>query len=133
MSELFQVPSDYLFGNSDTKWVALNQNALTENIGTHISELLHKENMTVESFASAAAISPGEAAAILAGDVTPNIDVLSRISNTLHTSMDFLIGSIPHSTIVESEEEEDIILYYRKMSKHGKRKLMGVLETLKDE
>lgn len=64
MSELFQVPSDYLFGNSDTKWVALNQNALTENIGTHISELLHKENMTVESFASAAAISPGEAAAI---------------------------------------------------------------------
>ena len=133
MSELFHVPSDYLLGNSETKWIALNQNALTPNIGTHITELLHKENMTVESFASAAALSSGEAAAILAGSVTPNIDVLARISNVLHTSMDFLIGATPYPIRVGSEEEEDIVLYYRRMSKHGRRKLMGVLETLKDE
>lgn len=133
MAELFHVPSDYLLGNSDTKWIALNQNALTSNIGMHITELLHKENMTVESFASAAALSSGEAAAILAGSVTPNIDVLARISNILHTSTDFLIGATPYPTVVGSEEEEDIVLYYRKMSKHGRRKLMGVLETLKDE
>lgn len=37
------------------------------------------------------------------------------------------------SGIVEAEKEEGIVLYYRKMTKHGKRQLMGILETLKDE
>lgn len=66
------------------------------------------------------------------GAITPNIDVLAKISKVLNTSIDFLIGAVPFQTIISSEEEQDIILYYRGMSKSGKRMLMGDLEKLKD-
>ena len=34
---------------------------------------------------------------------------------------------------IESEEEKDIIQYFRKMSKSGKRIFMGMLEEVKDK
>lgn len=55
-----------------------------------------------------------------------------RISRFLNTSIDFLIGSVPYPTIISSEDEEDIVLYYRTMSKTGRRLLMGALEDFKD-
>ena len=77
-------------------------------------------------------ITPEEAADILDGSVTPNIGTLARISRFLNTSIDFLIGSVPYPTIISSEDEEDIVLYYRTMSKTGRRLLMGALEDFKD-
>lgn len=56
----------------------------------------------------------------------------ARISRFLNTSIDFLIGSVPYPTIISSEDEEDIVLYYRTMSKTGRRLLMGALEDFKD-
>lgn len=101
-------------------------------IGTRVSDLLTQAGISTETFADAVEVTPEEAEDILNGSITPNIGTLARISRFLNTSMDFLIGTIPYPTIVSSEDEEDIILYYRTMSKSGRRLLMGALEDFKD-
>ena len=121
ISEYFHVPSDYLLGKSKSQWLALDPETTMPYIGARI-----------ESFAEAVDITPEEAADILDGSVTPNIGTLARISRFLNTSIDFLIGSVPYPTIISSEDEEDIVLYYRTMSKTGRRLLMGALEDFKD-
>ncbi|MFR3572515.1 MAG: helix-turn-helix domain-containing protein [Sellimonas intestinalis] len=102
-------------------------------IGTRISDLLAQAGIPAETFADAVEITAEEAKDILNGSVTPNIGTLARISRFLNTSIDFLIGAIPYPTIVSSEDEKDIILYYRTMSKVGRRLLMGALEDFKDK
>ena len=133
VAEFFHVPSDYLLGNTAARWEAANPDACCSRLGDRISTLLKKRDISAESFASAAGISFIETEGILAGTVMPNTDTLSQIALVLNTSMDFLIGTSLYSTIIQSEDEEDIILYYRNMSKHGKRLFMGALEDCKDK
>lgn len=132
ISEYFHVPSDYLLGKSKSKWLALDPDTTMPYIGTRVSDLLTQAGISTETFADAVEVTPEEAEDILNGSITPNIGTLARISRFLNTSMDFLIGTIPYPTIVSSEDEEDIILYYRTMSKSGRRLLMGALEDFKD-
>lgn len=102
-------------------------------IDVRISELLAQGGLSPEQLSETADIPQEELSGILAGSVTPNIDILAKIAKALNTSMDFLIGSVPYSEMISSEEEEDIIRYYRGMSKRGKRLFMGALENLKDK
>lgn len=132
ISEYFHVPSDYLLGKSKSQWLALDPDTTMPYIGTRVSDLLTQAGISTETFADAVEVTPEEAEDILIGSITPNIGTLARISRFLNTSMDFLIGTIPYPTIVSSEDEEDIILYYRTMSKSGRRLLMGALEDFKD-
>ena len=132
ISEYFHVPSDYLLGKSKSQWLALDPDTTMPYIGTSVSDLLTQAGISTETFADAVEVTPEEAEDILNGSITPNIGTLARISRLLNTSMDFLIGTIPYPTIVSSEDEEDIILYYRTMSKSGRRLLMGALEDFKD-
>ena len=132
ISEYFHVPSDYLLGKSKSQWLALDPETTMPYIGARISDLLNQASVRIESFAEAVDITPEEASDILDGSVTPNIGTLARISRFLNTSIDFLIGSVPYPTIISSEDEEDIVLYYRTMSKTGRRLLMGALEDFKD-
>lgn len=132
ISEYFRVPSDYLFGKSKSQWLALDPDTTMPYIGARVSDLLAKVGVPMEIFADAVEITVEEAEDILNGSVTPNIGTLAKISKFLNTSIDFLIGTIPYPTIVSSEDEEDIILYYRTMSKSGRRLLMGALEDFKD-
>ena len=132
ISEYFHVPSDYLLGKSKSQWLALDPETTMPYIGARISDLLDQASVRIESFAEAGDITPEEAADNLDGAVTPNIGTLARISRFLNTSIDFLIGSVPYPTIISSEDEEDIVLYYRTMSKTGRRLLMGALEDFKD-
>lgn len=132
ISEYFHVPSDYLLGKSKSQWLALDPDTTMPYIGTRVSDLLTQTGISTETFADAVDVTPEEAEDILNGSITPNIGTLARISRFLNTSMDFLIGTVPYPTIVSSEDEEDIILYYRTMSKSGRRLLMGALEDFKD-
>ena len=133
ISEYFHVPSDYLLGKSKSQWLALDPDTTMPYIGTRISDLLAQAGIPAETFADAVEITAEEAKDILNGSVTPNIGTLARISRFLNTSIDFLIGAIPYPTIVSSEDEDDIVLYYRTMSKVGRRLLMGALEDFKDK
>ena len=132
IAEFFHVPSDYLLGKSKSQWIALDPETRRPCIGSRISDLMQDANMSPEDLANRVEISVQTALEILSGAITPNIDVLAKISKVLNTSIDFLIGAVPFQTIISSEEEQDIILYYRGMSKSGKRMLMGDLEKLKD-
>lgn len=132
ISEFFHVPSDYLLGKSKSKWLALDPVTTMPYISNRIADLLTKSGKSVEEMARAAEISAEDAEDILNGSVTPNIGTLARISRFLNTSIDFLIGTIPYPTIISSEDEEDIVLYYRSMSKAGRRLLMGALEDFKN-
>lgn len=132
ISEYFHVPSDYLLGKSKSQWLALDPDTTMPYTELAFSDLLTQAGTSTETFADAVEVTPEEAEDILNGSITPNIGTLARISRFLNTSMDFLIGTIPYPTIVSSEDEEDIILYYRTMSKSGRRLLMGALEDFKD-
>lgn len=132
IAEFFHVPSDYLLGKSKSQWIALDPDTTMPYIGTRVSDLLTQAGISTETFADAVEVTPEEAEDILNGSITPNIGTLARISRFLNTSMDFLIGTVPYPTIISSEDEEDIILYYRTMSKSGRRLLMGALEDFKD-
>ena len=131
ISEYFHVPSDYLLGKSKSQWIALDPETKMPCIGSRISDLMTDLDMSPEDLARRIEISVQTALKILSGTMTPNIDVLAKISKSLNTSIDFLIGAVPFQTIISSEEEQDIILYYRGMSKSGKRMLLGDLEKLK--
>ena len=48
----------------------------------------------------------------------------------LQTTSDYLLGNSRFATAVLDENEEDMILYYRSMSKQKKRVFMGMLEEL---
>lgn len=132
IAEFFHVPSDYLLGKSKSQWIALDPETRMPCIGSRISDLMQDANMSPEDLANRVEISVQTALEILNGAITPNIDVLAKISKALNTSIDFLIGAVPFQTIISSEEEQDIILYYRGMSKSGKRMIMGDFEKLKD-
>ena len=129
IAEFFHVPSDYLLGKSKSQWIALDPETMKPYIDVRISELLAQGGLSPEQLSETADIPQEELSGILAGSVTPNIDILAKIAKALNTSMDFLIGSVPYSEMISSEEEEDIIRYYRGMSKRGKRLFMGALEN----
>lgn len=133
IADSLHVPSDYILGISKSKWIASNPYSLNRCLQDRISSLLKKEQMTIESFAAAAELDQDEVSEIVFGGVQPNTDTLARISGTLHTTIDYLIGINEYEVSIESEEEKDIIQYFRKMSKSGKRIFMGMLEEVKDK
>ncbi len=130
IAEFFHVPSDYLLGKSKSQWVALDPETRIPCIGSRISNLMHKSNMSPEDLAKYAEISVQTTLEILSGSIIPNVDVLAKISKSLNTSIDFLIGAVNFSAMPSSEEENDIILYFRSMSKKEKRMFMGELERI---
>lgn len=127
------VPTDYLLGLSNLQWDVSDPNYISAFVSKRIPGLLAARKMPAALFSTAADLDPDEVTDILSGSVMPNISTLSQIANALDTTIDYLIGSSDHPTKLNSEEEEDIISYYRNMSKSAKRKFMGLLEDLKDK
>ena len=56
-----------------------------------------------------------------------------RLSRALDTSIDYLIGNTDFSCAIASEDEQDIILKFRCMSKRGKRLFLATMEELKEK
>ena len=117
IADSLHVPSDYILGISKSKWIASNPYSLNRCLQERISSLLKKEQMTIESFAAAAELDQDEVSEIVFGGVQPNTDTLARIAGTLHTTIDYLIGINEYEVSIETEEEKDIIQYFRKCPK----------------
>ena len=60
-------------------------------------------------------------------------DVAGRLSKALDTSIDYLVGNSEYSCAIASEDEQDIILRYRQLSKKGKRIFLGMMEKMEEE
>ena len=61
------------------------------------------------------------------------IDATASLSKALDTSMDYLVGNSEYSCAIASEDEQDIILRYRQLSKKGKRIFLGMMEKMEEE
>lgn len=94
--------------------------------------MLHLQ-MDASSLAKAADLDKAMCDSIISEDAKPNIDTLLKIARALQTTTDFLSGAVDYATAVSSEEEQDILLYYRGMDKSHRRRFMGMLEEMMNE
>ena len=125
-------PTDYLLGRTTEKYSTTEQKeapALSAKIKDRMdqlqlnpSDLITKSEIPEDSFED-----------IMTGTVIPGIDVTGRLSKALDTSIDYLVGNSEYSCAIASEDEQDIILRYRQLSKKGKRIFLGMMEKMEEE
>ena len=116
-AKYFGVPADYLLGRTTEKYSTTEQKeapALSAKIKDRMDQLQ---------------LNPSD----LTGTVIPGIDVAGRLSKALDTSIDYLVGNSEYSCAIASEDEQDIILRYRQLSKKGKRIFLGMMEKMEEE
>ena len=131
-AKYFGVPADYLLGRTTEKYSTTEQKeapALSAKIKDRMdqlqlnpSDLITKSEIPEDSFED-----------IMTGTVIPGIDVAGRLSKALDTSIDYLVGNSEYSCAIASEDEQDIILRYRQLSKKGKRIFLGMMEKMEEE
>lgn len=131
-AKYFGVPADYLLGRITERYSTTEQKeapALSAKIKGRMdqlqlnpSDLITKSEISEDSFDD-----------IMTGTVIPGIDVAGRLSKALDTSIDYLIGNSEFSCAIASEDEQDIILKFRKMSKRGKRLFLAMMEELEEK
>lgn len=131
-AKYFGVPADYLLGRTTEKYSTIEQKEapiLSVKIKSRMAQLqmslpdlIKKSNLTEEACCD-----------ILAGKTIPGIDATASLSKALNTSMDYLVGNSEYSCAIASEDEQDIILRYRQLSKKGKRIFLGMMEKMEEE
>lgn len=131
-AKYFGVPADYLLGRITEKYSTTEQKeapALSVKIKDRMDQLqLNQSDLITKS-----EISKDSFKDIMTGTVIPGIDVAGRLSKALDTSIDYLIGNSAFSCAIASEDEQDIILKFRKMSKRGKRLFLAMMEELEEK
>ena len=131
-AKYFGVPADYLLGRTTEKYSTIEQKEapiLSAKIKSRMAQLqmslpdlIKKSNLTEEACCD-----------ILAGKTIPGIDATASLSKALNTSMDYLVGNSEYSCAIASEDEQDIILRYRQLSKKGKRIFLGMMESMEEK
>lgn len=133
IAEYFNVPTDYLLGKDNSRWIADAPYSRSDALAKRISERMRYLQIDVSSLAKAADLDEAMCASIISGNTKPNIDILLKIARSLQTTTDFLSGTTNYAIAVSSEDEQDILLYFRGMDKSHRRRFMGLLEDLKNE
>ena len=128
----FGVPADYLLGRTASRYSAADPaeaSVIPEKIRSRMTQLqmslpdlITKSNLTEETCCD-----------ILAGKTIPGIDAIAGLSKALSTSMDYITGNSEYNCAIASEDEQDIILRYRQLSKKGKRIFLGMMESLEEK
>lgn len=132
LAEYFHVPADYILGLAKSKWAADNPYSTTSKLSSRLNACLMRAGMSVQQLSDLSDIDKILCEDILNNSVKPNIDTLAKIATTLNTTIDYLIGQSTYHTAIATEEEQDIILYFRDMSKTNKRLFLGEMEKLRN-
>lgn len=130
LAEYFNVPAGYLLGHSNVKWTADNNGTETVAIGSRIASRMKQIGMDTAALQAKTGLCSAELGDIISGHVRTDTATLAGIARALQTTSDYLLGNSRFATAVLDENEEDMILYYRSMSKQKKRVFMGMLEEL---
>ena len=128
----FGVPADYILGRTSIDYSAESTTTATV-FSTRIRERMEKLQMSLADLSNASNITENSCSAILAGKEIPNIEVIAKLSGVLGTTIDYLSGSSEYCCAIDSEEEFDIVMKYRQLSKKGKRIFLGMMESLEDK
>lgn len=129
----FNVPTDYLFGQSNSRWIADSPYLRTNTFSKRIEDRMQHLQMNVSDLAKSADLDEELCKSIVLGNTKPNIDTISKIAFILQTTTDFLVGTSDFAIAVSSEDEQDILKYFRGMDKSRKRRFMGMLEEMINE
>lgn len=128
----FGVPADYILGRTTSQYRAadpVEAPVIQERIRSRMSQL----KMGLPELVTRSTLPEDTCCAILSGNAVPDIDAAARLSRALCTSADYLTGNSEYSCAIASEDEQDIILRYRQLSKKGKRIFLGMMESLEEK
>jgi transcriptional regulator with XRE-family HTH domain len=131
-AKYFGVPADYLLGRTTEKYSTTEQKE-APTLSAKIKDRMDQLQLNQSDLITKSEISEDSFEGIMAGTVIPGIDVAGRLSKALDTSIDYLIGNSAFSCAIASEDEQDIILKFRKMSKRGKRLFLAMMEELEEK
>ena len=131
-AKYFGVPADYLLGRTTEKYSTTEQKE-APTLSTKIKDRMDQLQLNQSDLITKSEISEDSFEDIMTGTVIPGIDVAGRLSKALDTSIDYLVGNSEYSCVIASEDEQDIILRYRQLSKKGKRIFLGMMEKMEEE
>ena len=126
------MPADYLLGRTTEKYSTTEQKE-APTLSTKLKDRMDQLQLNQSDLITKSEISEDSFEDIMTGTVIPGIDVAGRLSKALDTSIDYLIGNSEFSCAIASEDEQDIILKFRKMSKRGKRLFLAMMEELEEK
>lgn len=128
----FGVPADYILGRTASRYSATNP-AETSEVPTKIKSRMAQLQMSLPDLIGRSNLTDETCCEILAGKIMPGIDTAASLSKALDTSIDYLTGNSEYSCAIASEDEQDIILRYRQLSKKGKRIFLGMMEEMEEK
>lgn len=128
----FGVPADYLLGRITSKYSASEQKEAPV-LSVKIKDRLDQLQMNQSNLITKSEISEDTFSDIIAGKLIPSMDAAGRLSKVLDTSIDYLIGNTDFSCAIASEDEQDIVLKFRCMSKRGKRLFLAMMEKFEEK
>ena len=131
-AKYFGVPADYLLGRTTSKYSTTEQKE-APLLSVKIKDRMDQLQLNQSDLITKSEISEDSFTDIMTGRVIPGIDVAGRLSRALDTSIDYLIGNTDFSCAIASEDEQDIILKFRCMSKRGKRFFLATMEELEEK
>lgn len=128
----FGVPADYILGRTTSRYAVADPKEAFRSAGKNKARLAQLQ-MSLPDLIKKINADRGKPVDILAGKTVPGIDATASLSKALDTSMDYLVGNSEYSCAIASEDEQDIILRYRQLSKKGKRIFLGMMEKMEEE
>ncbi len=133
IASYFNVPADYLFGQSNSRWLSEYPYSQSNIFSKRVSKLMSQLQMDETALATAINIDVELVKSIIDGTTKPAVDTMSHIATALNTTIDYLIGSSNYAIAVSNEDEEDVLRYFRGMDKSHRRRFMGLLEEMMNE
>ena len=131
-AKYFGVPADYILGRTTSRYAVADPKEVSA-VQTRIKARLVQLQMSLPDLIKKSTLTEETCCDILAGKTVPGIDATASLSKALDTSMDYLVGNSEYSCAIASEDEQDIILRYRQLSKKGKRIFLGMMEKMEEE
>ncbi len=128
-AKYFGVPADYILGRTNSTYTAADPTKVSE-VPTKIKSRMAQLQMSLPDLIAKSKLTEEACCEILAGKIMPGVDATASLSKALDTSMDYVTGNSEYSCAIASEDEQDIILRYRQLSKKGKRIFLGMMESM---
>lgn len=128
----FGVPADYILGRTVSRYSASDPTEASVIPGKIRSRMAQLQ-MGLPDLVSKSELTEETCCDTLSGKTVPGIDVTAKLSKALDASMDYLVGNSKYSCAIASEDEQDIILRYRHLSKKGKRIFLGMMESAEEK
>lgn len=138
MSKIFHVTTDYLLGLNDSASAYLlheqESNYFRDEISLRIKNLMEERNLNSESLASICNLTAEEMRLFLDYGYLPHIDVLMKLADYFHVSIDYLLCRSDCRLTVETPEEEKLLTVFKSLNTDSRLILLGdALKELRRE